>query len=319
VCGVHALFAKPLDWCVIQLARRCVKAERRTIRDSKDTQPFQLEIGFAAESVSPMDFALMADGSFRFASPVKTAAPRNNTVHGRLYTRGGDWMRRPTVVLLHGWNAEWCYRRMFPALARRLESAGINTAAFELPYHMQRRPRNGPVTDFISSDPRGMMEATRQAVADARALCRWLEAQGATALGLWGFSLGAWLAGLVLSVESHLHCAVLTTPIVSMDRAVADLPFCEPVRRGLARTNLELGRFNLWAHAHGLNPRNLLLVESRHDLFAPAESVEQLWRAWGQPDIWRLSHGHISVLLSRSVMERTVQWISGRMATADSD
>ena len=34
-----------------------------------------------------------------------------------------------------------------------------------------------------------------------------------------------------------------------------------------------------------------------------------LWQAWGRPEIWRLPHGHISVLLAWPVLERTVQWL----------
>ena len=39
---------------------------------------------------------------------------------------------------------------------------GVNTVALELPYHLHRRPRTGPIRDFISSDLDGMIEATRQ-------------------------------------------------------------------------------------------------------------------------------------------------------------
>jgi pimeloyl-ACP methyl ester carboxylesterase len=314
---VHAVLARPLDWFVIQLARRCVRLDS----DTPDQPPGSGRVltGFELShepAAKPLDFALSGDGRFQFASPVTTAAPQNNTVHGQLYTTGLDWASRPTVVLLHGWNAELCYHRMFPSLARRFGELRTNTATMELPYHMQRRPRSGPVTDFITGDLQVMMEATLQAIADARALCRWLEAQGSREVGVWGFSLGAWLAGLMASVEPRLACAVLTTPIASIDRAITELPFCEPVRRSLRRSTIELRRLNLWEHAPCLPIRNMLLMESRHDLFAPVESVEQLWRAWGEPEIWRLPHGHISVLFSRSIMARAVGWISGRLGAA---
>jgi pimeloyl-ACP methyl ester carboxylesterase len=316
---VHALLAKPLDWCVIQLARRCVRrGAGRPPACSKEEAPSVLpEPDFRAENASePADLAFGAEGRFRFTSPVRTGAPENNTVHGRLYSTGGDWKGRPTVVLLHGWDAQWCYHRTFPRLARRLRRAGINTAAFELPYHMQRRPRTGPVVDFISGDLERMLEATRQAVAETRALCHWLRGQGSGVIGIWGFSLGAWLAGLTLWAEPRLSCAVLTTPIASIERAIAELPFCAPVRGSLQRRTVELRSLNLGAHTPDLAPNNVLLVESRHDLFAPPDSIEELWRAWGHPQIWRLPHGHISVLFSPSVMKRTVHWLAERMQSA---
>ncbi len=223
-------------------------------------------------------------------------------------------MQRPTVVLLHGWNADWCYRWMFPWVAKRLRRWQINTASLELPYHLHRRPVKGPVRDFISSDLAAMLEATRQAVADVQALGCWLESQGSEAVGLWGFSLGAWLAGLAASVEPGLAGVVLTTPIASIERAIAELPFCAPVRRSLEGKAIDLSPLNLCSRTPCVAPGNLLLIESRYDLFAPPEATERLWQAWGQPEIWRLSHGHISALLSWPVMERAVRWMSCHLA-----
>jgi len=148
--------------------------------------------------VSPSDWALNEAGAFQFSSSVQSSAPCCNTVYGRLYPVTKDWEHRPTAVLLHGWNAEVCYQRMFPRLAVRLNRAGINAAMFELPYHMRRRPRSGPVTDFISADLVAMVEAARQSVADTRSIMAWLRDQGAKSVGVWGFSLGAWIAGIVL-------------------------------------------------------------------------------------------------------------------------
>jgi pimeloyl-ACP methyl ester carboxylesterase len=312
---VHALLAKPLDWCVIQLARRSVSSDSRPPLGRNAPQPAPLQADLRLPEVTkPADFACSADGPFRFPSPVRTASERNNLVHGRLYATGGDWMNRPTVVLLHGWNAEWCYRWMFPFLAKRLRRWQTNTATLELPYHLHRRPLKGPVRDFISSDLAAMLEATRQAVADVQSLCRWLESQGAGAVGLWGFSLGAWLAGLTASVEPGLAGVVLTTPIASIERAITELPFCAPVRRSLEGKGIDLSPLNLWSRRLCLAPENLLLMESRHDLFAPPETTERLWQAWGQPEIWRLAHGHISALLSWPVMERAARWMSRRLA-----
>jgi hypothetical protein len=120
---------------------------------------------------------------------------------------------------------------------------------------------------------------------------------------------------LVAAIAPPVGFAVLTTPIVSIERAICDLPFCEPVRRGLAGRSLDLGRFNLTTRKPVVATKDLLLMESRHDLFAPAETVEQLWHAWGEPEIWRLAHGHISVLLSWNVLRQTVRWIAARVGT----
>ena len=234
-------------------------------------------------------------------------------VVGRLFRAPGSELSDRTLILLHGWNAEVCYTRMFPWIAGLLNAVRVNAVLLELPYHMHRRPRSGPVRDFISSDLHTMLQATQQSLADIRSLCRWWQGQGSKAIGLWGFSLGAWLAGLALHLERQLACAVLTTPIVLIDRAVAELAFCEPIRAGLAQQKLSIDSLNLTALRPAIAAHRILLVESRHDLFAPAETVEQLWTAWGETDIWRLAHGHISILMSAAISKQTVHWIGQRL------
>lgn len=312
---MQAWLSRGIDRWVIQLATR---AHRRLqpLTPATDSPAVVTEADFANSARTPAvpDLALAEDGSFRFPSPIRTGAICNNTVFGKLYKAADQWQGKPTVILLHGWNAELCYRYQFPFLASRLRRCGINTLAIELPYHMHRRPLRGPVTDFISSDLNAMLEATRQAIAEARALGAWLRAQGSATVGLWGFSLGAWLAGLTVRAEPSLRFAVLTTPIARMDQAIAQLPFCEPVRQSLNGKPVDLHDLNLASRAPSLDPRNILLVESLHDLFAPAETIEQLWDAWRRPEIWRVAHGHITVLMSLKVTERTVRWIHRRIS-----
>jgi hypothetical protein len=38
-----------------------------------------------------------------------------------------------------------------------------------------------------------------------------------------------------------------------------------------------------------------------------------MWQAWGNPELWSLPHGHITVLGSSSMFKRAVKWISLRM------
>lgn len=312
---MHAWLARPIDRWVIRLATRAQQRSQPPVPAGSAPQAIPLAAlsEHGLETGAP-GLCLADDGSFEFPSPVQTASARNNTVHGRLFKAAEPWQNRPTAILLHGWNAELCYRYQFPYLASRLRRLGINTAMIELPYHMQRRPLIGPVTDFISGDLNRMLEATRQAIAEVRALCRWLQAQGSMAVGLWGFSLGAWLAGLAARAEPGLRCAVLTTPIARMDQAIAQLPFCEPVRRSLNGRSVDLEGLNLASGVPSLPSENVLLVESRYDLFAPAETIEQLWEAWRRPEIWRVPHGHITVLMSLPVTARTIRWIHSRIS-----
>jgi dienelactone hydrolase len=264
---------------------------------------------------TPVDAAqptFLGERNFSFLSPIVTPCPENNTVRGKLYRCGRNWRDRPAVILLHGWNGEWGYRYQFPWLAWRLGCAGINTAMIELPYHGGRKPRRaGAVRNFLSNDLEHTIEAARQALADVRALQVWLATQGCPSIGLWGFSLGAWLSGLLAAGESRTDFAVLLTPVARLDRAVAELPFCEPIRRRLNGTPFCFDSLNLISHQPPAREK-ILIIASQHDLFAPAETLEDLWSAWDEPEMWRLPHGHISVLMSVPILERTVKWIASK-------
>jgi dienelactone hydrolase len=232
-------------------------------------------------------------------------------VHGRLYTASKPWPGKPTLVLLHGWNAQTAYRTLFPHLARRLTKRGVNVAMFELPYHSRRKPRGRQAAhNFLSGDLVHVAQAAHQAMADARALIAWLKEQGCPRIGLWGISLGAWLSGMLVCVESRVDFAVLMTPVARMDRLIAEVDFCAPIRRSLGDARVRLDSLNLATRRPKVTPDNILVVASEHDLFAPIATIEELCEAWGGPELWRPRHGHISVLMSMSVMERTIGWVT---------
>ncbi len=309
---MRAALAKPLDWCTIQLARL-------NVRDAADKEGLAARAQAVLESPdflggtvgTPRDFRFVTKRAFQFTSPVPSPWKRNNTVHGRLYTCAGAWQDKPTMILLHGWNAQTAYRTLFPHIARRLTKRGVNVAMFELPYHSGRKPRGRrAVRNFLSGDLVHVAQATHQAMADARALIAWLKEQGCPRIGLWGISLGAWLSGMLACTESRVDLAVLMTPVVRMDRLIAEADFCAPIRRSLGGAAIRLDSMNLMSHRLRVAKEKVLIVASKHDLFAPIETVEELCGVWGVAEIWRPPHGHISVLLSMPVMERTIRWVA---------
>jgi len=58
---------------------------------------------------------------------------------------------------------------------------------------------------------------------------------------------------------------------------------------------------------------NILLIEGRYDLLVEAEQTEELWQKWKQPEIWRLSHGHISWMFTPGLKRRILCWLAPRM------
>jgi hypothetical protein len=119
---------------------------------------------------------------------------------------------------------------------------------------------------------------------------------------------------LVVSHEPQVDFAVLTTPVANLEDVITDLAFCAPIRWSYEKSKISLAKLNLIAHRPKTARENILIQEAEDDLFAPKEAIEEFWTAWNKPDIWRLRHGHISVLMSVPVMRRTVKWISEKFA-----
>lgn len=310
-----------IDRLTIRAAAAALQAEERDCHLAEAEALMRSPEFIPASTSFPEDFQRLNQRryffDFQFTSAIRTPWEINNIVHGRVYPAGPDWRQRPTTVLLHGWNGEKGYDWQFPYLAWRLNRMGVNAAMLELPYHGRRRPRDeGAIRNFISQDLLRMVEATQQAVADIRSLMAWVRNEGSPGVGLWGVSLGAWFAGLVACHDQNVRFAVLLTPVVQMEQAIQELEFCAPIRQSLAGVTIRLEGFNLASHVPALPLENILIVQSRYDLFAPPQTVERLWETWGRPEIWRMPHGHITVLMSLPSLEKTVRWIAARTRAA---
>jgi len=272
--------------------------------------------GFFAPDVPAARVEFTSREMFRFASPVPSGIPENDVVRGRMMKGGRDWERRPAAILVHGWNAELQYQWMIPFWSALLARAGVNAISFELPYHSSRRPR-GPeaIRNFFSGNLLHVARATHQTLGEISALTRWLREAGAPQVGVWGTSLGAWLSGLAIANQPELGFSVLFTPVARLDRALRDLDFCAAIRGQMNDFEAELAPLNLVSHRPLCAAEEVLVVSSDHDLFAPEETIVELERAW-MPEVWRLPHGHISVLLSAYVIRRIVKWIKDRTMAA---
>jgi hypothetical protein len=61
--------------------------------------------------------------------------------------------------------------------------------------------------------------------------------------------------------------------------------------------------------------------EAAHDhALCPKDHTEDLWQSWGQPDIWRLPHGHVGVCCGfvPGLPGRVLRWLTPRMEMAGS-
>ena len=256
-------------------------------------------------------------GKFHFPTPQPSGSAEIDVVYGRLYRCPGRRQERPAIILLHAGRDFKGYHFRFPMIAARCNEAGINVATLMSPNDLQRRPRHPPesgVQDYLQK-----AKTISQAVAEIRALVGWLLGEGCPAVSLWGFSAGGWLAGLTACHDSRLACAILTVFRSRMNCFPRHRILWHRVREELERQHAAMDKLDVtpWnlVRAHPMIPKeNILLMEGLHDLKVPTESIEELWRAWKQPDIWRLPHGHLSCLRNApSLTNRVLDWLTPRL------
>src|SRR5206468_639300 len=84
----------------------------------------------------------------------------------------------------------------------------------------------------------------------------------------------------------------------------------------VAMEMLDTTSLNLTTTQPAIPKERILLIEASHDLLTPKEPIEELWEKWGQPDIWRLPHGHFSFSLVGApclITSRVLRWLSPRL------
>jgi hypothetical protein len=223
------------------------------------------------------------------------------------------------IILLHGSGDFLSYNYRFPLIARRCHRMGLNTVSLVAPYHFQRSPGQLDGSLFYS-DCLQFAEATAQAIAEIRALTGWLLGQGCPTVALWGYSLGAWYAGISACRDVRLAAVVLGAPCARLSPWVEQHAVLPRIRRRLESCRKQCEALNLTAlnlmSARPLIPgKNVLLMEGIYDLMCPRNDIEDLWQSWGQPDIWRLPHGHVGVCCGGvpGLTGRVLRWLAPRM------
>jgi dienelactone hydrolase len=322
---VLRILAQWLDRCAIKAATKTVREGFATPRNACAGELLNNPDFFrnlTSEAPNPV-FSSAHD--FHFGSQAPVGPKANDIVHGKYFparrNRPGEGTgptgeeRKGAVLLVHGWNAEMQYRVGFPRMAGRLNKLGLGTAMIELPFHSQRTPTEPDVPrNFICDDLLLMLNATRQCLQDLHSTALWLKKEGYGQVFIWGFSLGAWLAGLLVCFTQAVDGAVLVTPVARMDRAIQELAFCGPIRSALRTHPLDVTALNLTANYPLIPRENILIVQSGHDLFVGGESVNELWEKWGKPERWKVKHGHISILGSTKELARMGRWVEARVA-----
>jgi pimeloyl-ACP methyl ester carboxylesterase len=312
-----APLAKLMDWSAIQVSSLMMSANDLNSKVEEAIQFLKGPDFIPAES-QPAQVEFNGALHFTFPTPRPCEFMENNVVHGRLYRCAGRWQERPVIILLPGWNDSATYKLRFPSIARRSDRAGFNMATLVPPYHFQRCPRQR--SEFDRGDCLQFAKGTAQGIAETRALTGWLLKEGCPAVALWGYSAGAWYAGMVACHDSRLASVVLASHPGRTGPFIEQLAVRPRIRANLRRIRevcegFNLTPMNLTTTQPVISGENILLIEGIHDLICSREDMEGLWQSWGQPDIWRLPHGHVGVCCGfvPGLTGRVLRWLSPRL------
>lgn len=217
---------------------------------------------------------------------------------------------RPWVVCVHGFGMGRGAMDVRAFRARQLhEQLGVNVALPVLPLHGPRQdPGAGMGEGFMSIDLIDSVHGLAQSASDVRAAMMWIRTvDGDVPIGVYGISLGGYVAALVASLEDGLACAIAGIPAV-------DLPalyhrHSTPAVRRRAREAGALGPEADAVHSVVsplvLSPR---LDRSRRFVFAgvgdrmsTSGQASRLWEHWDRPAVAWYPGGHVGFFFAAGV------------------
>jgi len=238
-----------------------------------------------------------------FPSPVATATPENNTVWCEYFRCRGDH-KRPAAIVLHILDGRFRESRL---ICSYLATFGIDGLLLKMAYYGPRRPKDPARFRTLTQDLDTLCEATRQSVMDARRAARWLVAQpqvDAGRISIVGTSLGGFVGSVASGVDGGFYRSVfvlaggrietvLTTPtdeVRTVRQAIESA--------GLSRDELirKLAPIEPCTFARRIDPRSVLMFNTRHDPIVPPASARALADAIGGARIVWYDGDHYSLI-----------------------
>ncbi len=250
-----------------------------------------------------------------------------NVAVGRLY-RDPRRPSAPVILISHGW-AHKTYRAIEHLYVRPFLRAGFAVLFVAHPLHFERTPPGAYSGELVvSADVVLTVESFRQGVIDMLAAANWVRSVGHRQVGLFGYSLGAYLAGIMAAVRGDWSFVVLGGAGDSPASPILDTQLGRNIREDLQACGM-LDREKVTRAWKVISPaafrprvarERILIVAGRYDRIMLPESVRRLWQAWGRPRLEWLDRGHYGLLATnRGLMSRAIPFMKRLSALSSSD
>lgn len=227
-----------------------------------------------------------------------TATEDNDTVLVRLLRHREP--RAPWVVCLHGFGmGSSRFDVTFVWGTYLHKQLGFNVAVPVLPFHGPRRMPG----DFqmLSMDLASTLHSISQAIWDIRRLVGWIQETSGAPVGVYGLSLGGYLAALLAGVEP-LDCVVAGVPFVDVPALMTHHSpppaYLDTLR---ATETHDVFRVVSPLAIKPLLPRDRrAIVAARADRLIPADQPPALQAAWESSRLDWCNGGHVGFVWSRA-------------------
>jgi hypothetical protein len=217
---------------------------------------------------------------------------------------------RPWLVCIHGFGTGAPFVDLRAFRARRLHSQlGLNVVVPVLPLHGPRQ-QSGVASGegFMSIDLVDTVHALAQSAWDVRSLISWARVVGGDApVGIWGLSLGGYVASLVAALEEGLDCAIAGIPATD----IVDLyhRHSPPAVRRRALEHRALGP-EATAVQSVVSPLVLppkvprerrFVFAGLGDRMSTSGQAQRLWEHWERPRVAWYPGGHVGFYWAGSI------------------
>jgi hypothetical protein len=233
--------------------------------------------------------------------------PTNGTAHAYVLEHEGG--PRPWLVCVHGFGMGSPLVNLSGFPVRLLhERLGLNLCFPCLPLHGARGISRFSGGEVLAPDYLRLIHLFAQATWDVRRLLSWIRARGGERVGLYGVSLGGYIASLVAGLEDGLAGIVAGIPMVDFPLAAQDnMPWIMRRYDDEFELDWRVIRAITWvASPLALKPRvpreGRFIYAGIADRVVKPEHPRALWRHWEEPEIHWFSGGHVLGVFNRSVL-----------------
>ena len=149
----------------------------------------------------------------------------------------------------------------------------------------------------------------------ARLLAGWLRRR-TPRVGIWGMSLGGWVAALTTTLDADWNAVALWAPVVAPAEVLFESGLVELLREAIIEGGTSAGDFAAPELAPMTPTRcdtlihrsKMLVVAGAYDQVISPRSVARLARRWNVDVHW-VPHGHISLMASRAPVRYTATFL----------